>query len=183
MNRPHWDYYLTVMDDLREAARFVEFTSSNFGTHSLEFVRIILAVGSEVDVVAKVLCEQIKPKETARNIDDYRRIITEKHPSLTSVEITAPKYGVTFTPWCGWEGGQNPKWWTSYNNVKHHRNTYYADASLENVLLGAAGLCALLGYLYAEFFASNYIQRPLLFFDDNYALKPLILTGRHFKLP
>jgi hypothetical protein len=183
MERPHWDYYLTVMDDLHEVSRFVEFTSSNFRTYSIEFVRLLLSVGSEVDVVAKLLCEQVKPRETARNIDDYRQIIMAEHPLLSTVEITAPKYGLTFTPWSGWETGQNPKWWTTYNNVKHHRNTYYADASLENVLRGSSALCALLGYLYTESFASKFIWRPLLFFDDKYAFGTPILTGRYFKLP
>jgi hypothetical protein len=154
-----------------------------FGTHSLEFVRIVLSVGSEIDVVGKLLCERIEPGETARNMDEYRRIIMAKHPSLPTVGITAPRYGLRFTPWSAWESGENPKWWTSYNNVKHPRNTCYSDASLENVLLSSSGLCALLGYLYAEFFASKVVQRPLLSFDDNYASKTFVLSGKGFKLP
>jgi hypothetical protein len=183
MKYPHWDYYLSIVQDLGKVSRFVEFTHSNFRTHSIEFVRIILSVGSEVDVVAKLLCEEINPEQSPRNMHDYRPIITAEYPLLPAVEISAPKYGLTFTPWSGWESGQNPAWWTTYNNVKHHRNTYYGDASLENVLLSSSALCVLLGYLYAEFFASKVVQRPLLFFDEKYAFKTFVLTGKGFKLP
>jgi hypothetical protein len=147
MEHPHWDYYLTVLEDLGRVSRFVEFTSANFSTYSVEFVRIILSVGSEIDVVAKLLCERIEPQKTPHNINDYREIILARHPSISAIEITAPKHGLVFTPWHEWQNGQNPVWWNTYNSVKHQRNIYYPEATLENALLSSSALCALLGYL------------------------------------
>jgi hypothetical protein len=183
MEHPHWDYYLTVLEDLGRASRFVEFTSANFRTYSVEFVRIILAAGSEIDVVAKLLCERIESKKTPQNINDYREIILARHPSISTIEITAPKHGLVFTPWREWQSGDNPAWWITYNRVKHQRNTYYTDATLENALLSSSALCILLGYLYAEFFAEKVVRRPLLFFDGRYQHKTLVMTSGTFKLP
>jgi hypothetical protein len=185
MKHPHWDYYLTILEDLAKVSRFIEFTSANFHTYSVEFVRIILSVGSEVDVVAKLLCERIKPQDSSRTISDYRQLIVTEYPFLPTVEITAPKHGLAFTPWHEWTNGQNPTWWAAYNNVKHHRNIYYADATLENALLSSSALCVLLGYLYADFFASDVVQRrPLLFFDSKYESKSArVLVAKSFKLP
>jgi hypothetical protein len=183
MEHPHWDCYLTVLEDLARVSRFVEFTSANFQTYSVEFVRIILSVGSEIDVVAKLLCEHIEPQATPQNMNDYRKIILMQHPSISTIEISAPKYSLTFTPWSQWQSGRNPVWWGTYNTVKHHRDAYYADASLENALLSSSGLCVLLGYLYADFFAAKSIPRPLLFFDDKYKHKSFVMVRTSFKLP
>ena len=183
MQHPHWDYYLTVLDDLDKASRFVEFARENFRTYSVEFVRIILSVGSEIDVVAKLLSEQIGSPRPPQNINEYREIILNRFPSFPAIEISAPKYNLTFIPWQAWQRNENPAWWTTYNKVKHARNAHYADACLENTLLSCSALCVLLGYLYAEFFANNTIPRPLLVFDDKYKHKPFVMTRTSFKLP
>ena len=151
----------------------------------LNFVRIILSVGSEIDVVAKSLCAKIKPKEKPQNIDEYREIIVAKHSRISTIKIAAPKYRLTFTPWQDWGSNRNPGWWKVYNKVKHQRDVYYTDATLQNALLGSSALCVLLGYLYPQFFASKVISigRPFLFFDDKYGVGNFILTGRKYALP
>src|SRR5207249_8817300 len=53
----HWDYYLVLENDLLSCRRYVEFHSTNMQVYSIEFVRILLATCSEIDVVAKGLCK------------------------------------------------------------------------------------------------------------------------------
>jgi hypothetical protein len=185
MERPHWDYYLSITEDLEKATRYVAFEPENFQTFSIEFVRILLAAGSEIDVVAKLLCAQIKPQEAPENIDAYRNIISTHYPKFCTIEINARKHGLAFKPWEAWGNGQNPQWWRVYNKVKHRRNVHFKDATLENALLAVSALCVLLGYLYSEFFASKVvvIQRPLLFFDSQYQFGGPLLTVSRFKLP
>ena len=43
---------------------------------------------------------------------------------------------------------QNPLWWGSYNNVKHHRHEHFKDANLKNVLNAVAGLLVTVFYFY-----------------------------------
>src|SRR5689334_22322111 len=71
----YWEYFLTLDSDLETIARYVQFDSKNFKTYSIEFVRLLLATCSEVDVVAKLLCEIIAPNKSAENINQYRSII------------------------------------------------------------------------------------------------------------
>ena len=54
---PYWEYFLAIEDDLLQTSRYVEFTESNFHVHSIEFARLLLISGSEVDVIAKELCK------------------------------------------------------------------------------------------------------------------------------
>ena len=49
----YWNYFLALEADLERLSRFVEFTSVNFQTYSLEMARLLLTGASEVDVVAK----------------------------------------------------------------------------------------------------------------------------------
>jgi hypothetical protein len=52
----HWDYYLTLEEDLKNLARYIDINSNNFNTYSIELVRILQIAASEIDVVLKLLC-------------------------------------------------------------------------------------------------------------------------------
>lgn len=51
---PNWQYLITLDSGLKELSRYVDIRSENFNTFSIEFVRLLLAAGSEIDVVAKL---------------------------------------------------------------------------------------------------------------------------------
>ena len=78
----NWQYLITLDLDLTEVSRYVYIRSENFGTFSIEFVRLLLAAGSEIDVVAKLLCEKINASKDCNNINDYRAVITAKYPKF-----------------------------------------------------------------------------------------------------
>ncbi|MHC4399884.1 MAG: hypothetical protein ACYTG0_09410 [Planctomycetota bacterium] len=183
MERPHWDYYLALVDDIRRIARFVEITKENYDVYSIELARILLAAGSEVDVVAKLLCHNVAPSATVGNINEYRTSLLGAYPSLPTIRIALRRYGIALVPWQEWADGKNPDWWRSYNNVKHRRNTHFAEASLINTLSATAGLCVLVTYLYHDFFESTVIKKPLLFLAEEYKTDSRILFGVNYKLP
>ena len=145
---PHWQYFLTLDSDLDNASRYVEISEKNYKTYSVEFVRILLAAGSEVDVVAKVLSDKLNPPKKHGTIRDYREAITKKRPSFPTMEVALPRHGIDLKPWAEWQTNTNPKWWDSYNDVKHHRDTCFDQANLENTVNAVAGLLVLLCYLY-----------------------------------
>ena len=58
MKHSHWHYSVALSEDVERTARFVEPAADNFKTYSIEFARLYLATGSEIDVVAKLLCEK-----------------------------------------------------------------------------------------------------------------------------
>jgi hypothetical protein len=143
----YWSFFTTIDEDLHELSRFIEFHPENLKTFSVHLLRLYLAIGSEVDVVAKLLCLEIDPAQKPDKITEYRPIITGKYTKLEDLNIHVRGTALTFTPWRGWNSGTIPTWWESYNGVKHRRHVRYPDANLENVLSAAAGLLVLLVYL------------------------------------
>lgn len=146
---PHWQYFLAIEADIENTTRYVQPTRDNFSAYSIEFARILLGAGSEIDVVARVLCRKLDGQSRADNIEKYIEQITAKFPLLPTMRAVVPRYGFFLEPWRDWERGITPSWWKSHNNVKHERNAHFSDANLENALLAVAGLFCLVLYLIA----------------------------------
>ena len=161
MKYPHWEYFVALCDDFEGVTRYVEPDADNFNTYSIEFVRLYLAIGSEVDVVAKVLCAKLDSTAKCDGINSYRAVILNAYRDVPDVKVIVPRNGLTLTPWSEWRTGKNPKWWTAYNSVKHERNAAFKDACLGNTLNALGGLLVLVGYLYAEDLAlSRFFSTP-----------------------
>lgn len=150
MKLRYWQYFVALEADLAATARFVEPAPANMSCHSVEFARILLAAGSEVDVLCKVLCQEHGLTVSPRNIDGYRAAIIGRFPGFTGLEVLAPRYGLARLPWRPWDGSTNPGWWRSYNDVKHERHAHFPSANLENALDAVAGLFVLVSYLCHE---------------------------------
>lgn len=147
----HWNYFLALEKDLENLSRYVEFSRSNFDCYSLEMARILLASASEVDVVAKQLCQNINSASSADNIHQYRNEIKIMYPQISDFEVKITRYGLTLTPWSNWNEDQGvPIWWTANNKVKHHRNIDFKEANLKNVLNAVSGLFVITLYYYKE---------------------------------
>lgn len=146
MQFPHWRFFEALDDELHSLSRIIEFDRANFATFSVQISRLYLSVGSEIDVVAKLLCGQIDSTANCRSMDDYRSVITQKFKHLTSLKIALPAQELEFQPWESWASGTNPLWWKAYNSVKHERSKCFKEANIGNLLESAAGLLVLLVY-------------------------------------
>lgn len=146
---PHWSYYMSLEDDLIKTAHYVEICDHNFHTYSTQFTRLLLAAGSEVDVVAKQLCFQINPHGKCGNIDDYRKTIAPKYPAIPCIEMGIQWTAIRVKPWESWANTPptNPDWWHAYNKVKHERNINFKEANLRNALTAIAALYCLVRHL------------------------------------
>jgi hypothetical protein len=155
----HWNYFLALERDLEGVSRYIEFTKPNFGTYSIELAHLLFAAASEVDVVAKLLCSILDPTKRPQNINAYRTILQVGLPDLHTTEIVVPRYGLTLVPWDNWSGKTNPIWWTSYNQVKHERDTHFQKATLHNALNSLAALLILTYHFYSYSLCSTPGQR------------------------
>jgi len=161
-NNPHWNFLIALDADIGQLSRYVEFDLRNFDCFSLEIVRLLLAAGSEVDVVAKQLCKAIATTSKADNINLYRDEICKQYPQIPNFQVISPRFSLTFQPWEEW-GKKNgvPFWWTAYNKVKHERQAYYDRANLNNALNAIAGLLVLVLFLYhQDAIEGNLIPSP-----------------------
>jgi hypothetical protein len=176
MRFPHWQFFESLDDELHSLSRIIEFDNGNFATFSVLMARLYLSVGSEIDVVAKLLCARIDAAAKVRNMDDYREVITKRHPNFAALKTELPGHELEFQPWITWSHGTNPSWWKSYNDVKHERSTYYRDANLGNLLESASGLLVLLIYLHQPELYSN--DQPIV-----PAFKILRIESRYVGIP
>ena len=156
---PYWEYFLALESDLEKCSRYVEFSSDNYETHSIEFARIIMAASSEFDTIAKEICDFLGNKK-ASGINEYAETIITKYPSFYGYEIAIPRYNIAgFAPFGTWKklptsksNGKNeyinPTWWKGYNDIKHDRTSNFKLANLENAIHSMGGLLTGLIYFY-----------------------------------
>jgi len=149
----HWNYFLALERDLDVVSRYIEFCEPNFGVYSIELAHLLFAAASEVDIVAKLLCERVAPAAPRGNINDYKAALLPAIPDLPTEEVFVSRYGLSFKPWSNWAGADNPVWWRSYNNVKHERDAYFHEATLKNALNALGALLLLTFHLYSRVLA------------------------------
>ena len=158
----YWQHFLALEADFAATSRYVDFSPRNFATFSIEYAKLLLAIGSEVDVLCKLLCEKIDPAAKRDNIDDYRSCITS-HTSIAAEEVLIRRYSLTLKPWEAWSLVKNPAWWRSYNNVKHQRDAFFHEATFENCANAISGLFAIVLYCHkAEASTDTLEPRPML---------------------
>jgi hypothetical protein len=174
MSFPHWQYFLAIESDLDKTARYVEVSSDNFGTYSVEYARILVSASSEVDVISKLYCQKLTPLASYENINDYRTCIVSEFPRFPSFKVSIPRYGLERKPWQKWDEGENPPWWKSYNKVKHERHNYFGDANLENALDAVAGLLCLMIAYYRERIWELSPWPKLLHVEETERLNPFL---------
>jgi hypothetical protein len=163
----YWQHFLALEADFAATSRYVEFSQQNFATFSIEYAKLLLAIGSEVDVLCKIICEQLDSAAKRGNIDEYRTCVTS-HSQIATEEILVRRYNLAFKPWDAWAHGENPTWWRSYNNVKHQRDTYFHEANLENCANAISGLFVIVIYCHkAEKSTESLEPYPILLGREN----------------
>ncbi len=169
----HWNYFIALEQDMENVSRYIEFCEQNFDVYSIELARLLSAAASEVDVIAKLLCERFQPSISRENINDYRIILLATLSELSTVEVFINRYGLSFKPWDNWSdsSNENPLWWRSYNNVKHHRDTHFNEATLKNAI-NALGALLILTYYYYSYELTTAGVVPLPSKDTTRELKP-----------
>lgn len=155
----YWEYYYLLEKSFLESCRYVSLHENNKDTFSIEFVKQILEIGSEIDVVAKGYSRYLVPFSDHKNIHEYAKAITSPKSDFTDciIEVKDREYKNNLTPWAGWTTSKSPTWWGNYNSVKHHRSEldaagneifHYADQS--TVLNALAGLFQLELFFYRD---------------------------------
>ena len=59
--KSYWNYFLELEKQLLSTRRYVAFDVANYKTYSMEYLKLIEAVCSEIDVVGKEIAHQIDP--------------------------------------------------------------------------------------------------------------------------
>ena len=82
----YYNYYLELEEAFKQTQKFVAFDKHNDRTYSVEYLKLIQAVCSEIDVVAKEIAEHFNSdfhKIPRPNIGDWGYIIVNNMPRIT----------------------------------------------------------------------------------------------------
>ena len=165
----YWKQFLMIEKEFRQVIKYVAISEDNFDAYSDFFAKIILQIGSEVDIVAKVLCKEHNTESKADGINKYRDEILKAHPELEKVTVVCAD--IELIPWRDWSES-TPLWWRIYNGIKHNRcgiETYndeakesYKFANLRDTLNALAGLYLINLYLFQSLLGRNiHIDTPM----------------------
>ena len=164
----YWKQYLMIEKEFKNTVKYVAVAASNYKSYSDAYAKLLLQIGSEVDVVAKIICKVINPATKADGICQYQTEICTHFPEFVNVTVACDDQNLQ--PWNGWNA-VSPQWWKAYNGVKHNRNQVetigavtqenYKFANQGNVLNALAGLYQMEQYLYSMINSDLSIETPL----------------------
>lgn len=138
--RSYWDYYLELEEQFSQTKKYIAFDIYNKNAYSVEFLKLMQAVCSEIDVVAKEISSALEPSfkvDNSTSIQKWGYILQNKLPATLSAEVVF-NHDIRVSPWKNWmyeqyrdsknalryrlkDGAETPKWWSAYNAVKHQR--------------------------------------------------------------
>ena len=164
----YWSHYIALEKEFASTLRFVSVDPNNDNTFSAAYSKLLLEVGSEVDVVLKEYCKMLQPTFSGDTIDHYRKLIHPLKPDFCTQDVLVLINDTTVQPWFAWGGNiteagnvvSNPYWWKVYNKVKHQRTEtgtiagetkeYYKFANQKYTVLALAGLYQILIHIYFD---------------------------------
>ena len=169
----YWAQDISLEKEFYQTTKFVALHEDNFLTYSTEFQKLMLEIGSEVDVILKAYCFALNAQSEKKDEAQYRQFIRSKNPDFCNQEVAVHLLSDPLYPWSNWQTDTTPSWWTSYNKIKHYRTEEktingvtqlsYKFANLENTLLALSALFQICIYFYYQLATSegNSLLTPL----------------------
>ena len=148
------NHYLLLEKDFQLTTEYVTLSEDNYNVYSVSYLKLLLTIGSEIDVMLEFLAKLYEPttKETGFGCS---KILLKNEPDIKSLELKLRSEELIIKPW---DCKTIPEWWTAYNEIKHNRyepaakfdssRKYYQYANLKNVISALAALLSLELYAY-----------------------------------
>ena len=173
-NKPihHWNYFLSIEEELINTSQFVEFDLDNLKTFSIEYTKIILEACAEVDVLLTQIGKIFDQTKSQPNFKDHFKIIKANVHSLITEKLCIDQYGIDIHPYEEWKIDKKLDWHETYNNLKHNRGEYYKEGNLENSLYSVAALFSTVVHYYRCLTAKANPNKKVRLSDVNNSLTP-----------
>jgi len=157
----YWAHYISLEKEFLKTTTYVSLGCNNNKTYSDAFLKLLLAIGSEVDVTMKFFCRLLDSTFSGNSIEHYRSCIEEHRPTYFDQEVSVREGLMNIKPWANRNSKNkviSPFWWNAYNKCKHNRTEvgeingerkeYYKFANLEYTLAALGGLYQTILYSY-----------------------------------
>ena len=164
--RSYWNYFIDLEEQLISTKRYVDFDKTNDNTFSIEYLKLLQATCSEIDVVAKIIAEYYDSSFAVaenKSIQKWGFVLQNTFKDLNNLSVQFNN-DYDIVPWNNWQyekyidkkqktryklkgDCKTPYWWIAYNKVKHERTsnygsgqTNYMRANLHNLVSAMAAL-------------------------------------------
>lgn len=154
--KKYLSYYLLLESDFIETFNYVSVESDNYKAYSNTYLKLLLAIGSEIDVIRKFIVNLFYPSFDEKK-QNPNKLLMECFSDIKELEI---KFKTTDEVLRPRDYSKEPDWWAAYNEIKHNRleaaekfdatKKYYQYANLENVILSLAALFSLELFAYKK---------------------------------
>lgn len=134
----YWRYYLNIENDVINLEKYITFDKRNYRCFSVEFIKIIQVICSEIDVVLHLITSKGSMNEYKEFLlNDIRYKCIQK--SKTQLKLNKE---IQLSPFKLLKKDKGLTWWGSYNDIKHHRQDHdnFIKANLYNVLTSLSAL-------------------------------------------
>ncbi len=174
--KSYWAHYISIEKEFIKTLSYVSLSEDNYETYSEQYLKLLLEIGSEVDITMKMYCSLIGTGFHGTKISHYLDFIINNYPDFFEHNVTVQNNSITLMPWLNTDESGNilsPFWWKAYNKVKHCRTKtgtiegqtkeYYKFANQKYVLLALAGLYQVLLCSYYKLATqeNNHVLIPL----------------------
>ena len=72
----YWRNYILLEKEFAETLEYITLDADNYNVYSARYIKLLLQIGSEIDINAKLLCSQYNAQSRAEKINHYRTEIT-----------------------------------------------------------------------------------------------------------
>ncbi len=153
-------HYLLLEKDFENTMPFLTVAEENFNAYSAVYLKLLITIGSEIDVMLGVLAKEYEPSSKKTGFG-CTKIISKYERDIRQLKVRL-KEDISILPW---ECDEIPDWWTAYNEIKHNRcenaekfdcsKKYFQYANQKNVLYALAALFSLEMYAYRKIALNN----------------------------
>ena len=142
-----WNQYRFLQRELIQCLDFVAPRTENYQVYSDKFLSIIRGACSEIDSACKKILTSETPADKT-NMADWRKFLEETY-IISRVCIYIPLFQTYIRPFRNFEIDKRPDWWEAFTNLKHQRDKYFNQATLEHAL-NAMGALLILNVILLE---------------------------------
>ena len=145
-----WEYYMDLEWQFIDFMNYVPYLEGNENVYSFRLMNLILAIGAHVDSAFKEIFrfpefstkyEAIfkKVKRGKATITNYRELDKEYSLSKRQVMFKCLPERESIIPFQLFADDKSPKWWSSYNKIKHEFSKNFKKATYKTARDALAG--------------------------------------------
>ena len=166
---------MSIQNRLTYSLRFVELSTKNGKTYSYEYSSLLRDAGSVFTSVMDSLVKNIKDTKDNTSFSQYRKLLLEYCPDIFRVTVLVRHLipNGMVVPFRAFSNPKGiPKWWTSFNNVKHLENLSYLDGNLASTVVALAGLVILEYFIGSIIHDDFWVNIGIKYHDDSIDMSP-----------